>query len=40
MTVLPSPEETKKVGVEAMEETRAGSAIMFPKLVWVAQKSV
>ncbi|MCJ1226481.1 hypothetical protein MMC12_003133 [Toensbergia leucococca] len=38
-TVLEKPGEVSKLGNKAMKEVRNGSAIMFPKLVWVAQKA-
>ncbi|MCJ1293583.1 hypothetical protein MMC34_005138 [Xylographa carneopallida] len=38
-TVLKTPEETSRLGTEAMEEVRSGSAIVFPKLIWVARKA-
>ncbi|MCJ1376899.1 hypothetical protein MMC20_008144 [Loxospora ochrophaea] len=39
-TVLQRPDETSKLGFAAMEEVRSGSAIVFPKLVWVAKRTV
>ncbi len=38
-TVLKTPEESAKLGTEALEQVRDGSAIMCPKLVWIARKT-
>ena len=39
-TVLKTPDASAKLGANALEEVRSGSAIMVPKLVWLAQKIV
>lgn len=36
--VLKEPDEANKLSEDAMEEVRAGAAMIKPKLVWVAQK--
>ncbi len=38
-TVLKTPEETAQLGNEALEQMRDGSAIMCPKLLWIARKT-
>lgn len=38
-TVLKTPEESANLGTEALEQVRDGSAIMCPKLVWIARKT-
>lgn len=38
-TVLKTPDESAKLGTEALEQVRDGSAIMCPKLVWIARKT-
>ena len=38
-TVLKTPAASAKLGTEALEQVRDGSAIVMPKLVWVARKT-
>ena len=38
-TALKTPEETAQLGTEALEQVRDGSAIVCPKLSWIARKT-
>ena len=38
-TALKTPEETAQLGTEALEQVRDGSAIVCPKLLWIARKT-